>query len=257
MKISVISPIKHSGTTMVSLFLGQALAVTQGVNVMLTYSGMSRRICEYASVSALEDKTCSISQVVKLMEARAISPEDLFDYSLGVCTNLHIMDTADPTLTEEDGTKLMTYVFDNIPSDVTICDVSGEIFDETTQQIFSTSDIVVIVIQPDTHSYEMLRKWKESEFWPKKKDVMVVVNRYDEEIAALREISKRIGVAHVNVCKLHYSPYITKYANSRDSLTIVPFAVQKDPRVIELNNDLKEMCQYVISSMEGRFKWEV
>ena len=102
MKISVISPIKHSGTTMVSLFLGQALAVTQGVNIMLTYSGMSRRICEYASVSALEDKTCSISQVVKLMEARAISPEDLFDYSLGVCTNLHIMDTADPTLTEEE-----------------------------------------------------------------------------------------------------------------------------------------------------------
>lgn len=257
MKISVISPISHSGTTMATLFLGQALAHTQSLNVMLTYSGMSRRICDYMSVSALEDKTCSISQVVKLMEAHAISPEDLYDYSIKVYPNLYIMDTADPTITEEDGTKLMTYVFDNIPADVTICDVSGEIYDETTQQIFAASDVVAIVIQPDTHSYDMLRKWKESEFWPKKADVMIIVNRYNEEIAALRDISRKIGVAHVNVCKLHYSPYITKYANEGESLTIVPYVMQKDPRVIELNTDLKEMCQYVVSNMEGRFKWEV
>lgn len=256
MKIAIISPISHSGTTMVSLLLGQALATTQSLTVMLTYTGTNRRICEYLNVSSIADKTMSITQVVKLLESQAISPEDITDYSTPVTTNLRIMDTADPVLDAEDGTKLMSYVYKNVTTDISICDVSTEIYDTVTQELFDASDAVVFVIQPDTHSYDMLKLWKESEYWPKDKDIMVVVNRYNEEIDALRNISKKIGMAHANVCKLHYNPYITKYANTNESATMLPYVLQKDPRVVELNNDLREMCQYVVSNMEGSFKWE-
>lgn len=257
MRISVISPVPHGGTTTASMFLAQSLAHTQSLSVMLTYTGTNRRLCEYMGVSSMDDKTRSISQVVKLMESRAIGPEDLYDYSLKLYPNMNIMDTADPTLSDEDNAKLISYVFKNIKSDICICDISDEIYSETTQELFEVSDIVAIVIQPDRYSYDMFRRWRESEYWPKKANIMVIVNNYNEEVAALRDISKQLGIPHVNVCKIHYNPYIMKYSNTGESLTMMPYVVQRDPRVIELNTDFKEMTQYVVSNLGIRFKWEV
>lgn len=256
MNISVISPIGHSGTTTVTFLMAQALAHTQTQRVMLTYTGTSRRICEYIGLSVMDDKTRSISQVVELLESHAIGEDDLYDYSVKIYPNLNIMDTADESITEEDGTKLMSFVFQNIPADITICDVSTEIYDEVTIDLFDKSDILAVVIEPTVQSYKALINWMQSVFWPKKKEVMIIVNRYCEEIDALRNISKQIGVAHLNVCKVHQNPYLVKASNSGEGLTVLPWVLEKDPRVIELNNDLKEICQYIMSKTDSRFKWE-
>lgn len=53
-----------------------------------------------------------------------------------------------------------------------------------------------------------------------------------------------------------YSPLITKYCNSGQLDTIVPYIIQRDPRVIEFNADLKECTQFLLSLQEAKIKWE-
>lgn len=257
MRISVISPTHRSGNSTVTAMLGQSLAHTQGLKVMLTYTGQKRDMCNYMGVETVVDKTRTISQVVKLLESRAISPEDIYDYSIKVSPNINIFDTVDPTVTEEEAANLTSFVFKNIKADICICDVNTEIFDPITQSMFNLSDIVCIVINPDNTNYNILQAWRESELWPKKAEVMVITNRYDEQIDALRNISKRLGIAHSNVCKLHYNPLLTKYSNTGKLMTVLPFIIARDPQVIEMNTDFKECTQYIISLYGNKFKWEV
>lgn len=257
MRISVISPTHRSGTSTVAAMLGQSLAHTQGLKVMLTYTGQKRDMCNYMGIQSIMDKTRTLSQVVKLLESRSISPEDMYDYSIKAGPNMNIFDTADNTISEEEAASLTPFVFKNIKSDISICDVNTEIFDSTTQTLFDTSDIVCIVINPDNTNYNILQNWKDSDLWPKKAEVMIVVNRYDEQIDALRNISKRLCIAHSNVCKLHYNPLLTKYSNTGKLMTVFPFIINKDAQVIEMNTDFKECTQYIISLYGNKFKWGV
>lgn len=260
MRIACISPVQHSGTTVIATLLGHALAYTQNQNVMLMYTGSTRRLCAYQGVSAMGDKTRSITQIVKLLESKAIDPADIASYAVSMDSNkkIKVMDTVSEAVSEEDIVKLSSYIYANVPEDIVICDVTSQIYDDTTQEIFNNSDIVIFVIEPSVSHFNAIKTWIKSDYSPPPHvRLMYVINRYDEQILALRNISSLIGVKHNAMCKLHYNPNIVKHCFDGNLQSIIPYVMEKDVRVVELNNDLKEMCQFVMSVMGARFKWEV
>lgn len=257
MRLAVLSPLNRSGCSVITTMLAQAAALTQDMPTMVTYTSKSRTLPLYLNLgSYLEDRTRSISQVVKLLQARAISSDELGEFAIRVAANFYLMDTVSETITDEEALMVQKYVYTNVPHDLVLCDISEAIDDTNAQELIEVSDAICIVLNPDDVSVEMFRMWRESEYWPKNKPHLIVINRYDDAIIGIRPYAKQCGVETKHICKLHYNPMVVKSCNENFLAEIVPYAYEKDMRVIDLRNDLKEMMSWITSMSGRKLVWE-
>ena len=234
MKIAVVSPADRCGATVATLMMGYTMAYTQGRTVRLCYTGENRAIKRYVGRDSTDrDVTRTISQVSKLLEAHAIPPEDLGDYCLKMGTNIDLMDSWDSSLTEEEVTSLLVFTFSRNVADYIFCDLAYGIEDDTSQAVL-----------------------QESEYWPKDKKCMLLIAKYDKDIDSVDNLAKMAQFTKRTTCKIHYNPLITKYCNSGQLDTVIPYIIQHDPRVIEFNMDMKECIQFFLSIQNAKIKWE-
>ena len=84
---------------------------------------------------------------------------------------------------------------------------------------------------------------------------MYVINKFDGYVSAFPDFTKQAGIKHIQCCKLSYSPFIKKTANLGKLHTILPFILDRDVRVCELNNDLKECMQVITAHMGVKCNW--
>ena len=85
---------------------------------------------------------------------------------------------------------------------------------------------------------------------------MLLVSKFDPMIDSIDKLGKAAGFKKRHTCKIHYNPLVTKYCTSGQLDTMVPYIIARDPRVIELNQDLKECTQYFLSLQSLKLKWE-
>lgn len=259
MKIAVLSARPGSGNTTVTAMLAQAVAVTQNLEVMLTYSGLDRYIAKYVDAPTVVDKTCSLSQIVKLLSVNAIEPKNFYEYSIKLQNNLYLMDTADPSLTEQQAATLLAEVYSNSPADVTFCDLSHGADSVVAQTIIKCSDLVIMVAKAGLRDYDQIVDFKNGDLYPKDKPILLVVNEYDPQIGSLREISSRLGYKYVDVFSLHNSPYITKLSSNKNLLGMAPYIYtdKLDPRFLELRTDMQKLIKRILQDTKHKFTWEV
>lgn len=256
MKAAVISPKHETGLSTITAMIGMTLTWTQQYTCMMSYLGPSD-VPRYLGLGSLDDKTRSISQLNKLLQAGAIAPDQITEYSVPVFRDLWLMDTTSTLVTEEEKAKIISFVFDQVPVDVALCEVcDDDLSKETTVEILRNSDVIIIIFQPSTNQFDAVKKFLMAQPWAEFKDILYICNRYDDVIMPLRDISKNMGVAHTDMCKLHYNPWIPKMCEAGQLDDIVKFTVMKDPRVINLNNDLKEITSYFATGLRAKLKWE-
>lgn len=257
MRLAVLSPLERCGCSVVTTMLAQSAALTQDLKTVVTYTSKARTLPVYLSLrDYLQDRTRSISQVVKLLQARAISAGELDEFAIKVAPNFYLMDTVSPTITMEEALMVQKYVFTNIEADLVLCDISEPLDDTNAQELIEAADALCIVLNPDTVSIEALNVWKQSEYWPKNKPCMVVINRFDESIIGVRAYAKQCAIEVKNTCKLHYNPFIVRACNENFLAEIVPYAYEKDIRVLSLRNDLYEMMTWCMSLSGRKTRWE-
>lgn len=257
MRLAILSPLNRSGCSVVATAIAQAAAMTQEYKTVLTYTSKARTLPTYLNLKEfIEDKTRSISLIVKLKRARAIGADELNDFLIKVSSNFYLMDTVSESITEEEALDIQKYIFTNVEADLVLCDISEAIDDESAQELMNAADAVCYVLNPDQVSVGAFKVWMESEYWPKDKPFFVVINKFDEEVIGVRPYSKMCGVATRNICKLHYNPYIVKACNESFLADIVPYAVDKDIRLLNIRPDLKELMSWITSQSGHKLKWE-
>lgn len=258
MRLAVISPLNRCGCSVVTALIAQACATSQNMKTMVTYTSESRALPKYLNLGEyIEDKTRSISQVLKLIHARAIGPDELDDFAIKVSANCYIMDTVSPTITAEEALEVQKYVFKNMNADLTICDISEALDNPNTQELLTVADAICVVLNPDFISIDVFKVWLESEYWPKNKPYFVILNRYDDAIIGVRPYARLCGIPPKNLCKVHYNPFIVKSCNEYFLGDVVPYAlVEKDVRVVQLYGDLKEIMSWITAQDGRRMKWE-
>lgn len=257
MRLAILSPLNRSGCSVVTTMLAQGAALTQDWKTVVTYTSKARTLPIYLNlIEYTEDRTRSISQVVKLLQAKAISSDELDEFAIKVAPNFYLMDTVSETITNEEALMVQKYVYTNITADLVLCDISESIEDQSAQELMEVSDAVCFIVNPDNVSIEALQAWKDSEYWPKDKPVFIVINRFDENIIGVRPYSKRIGFAPKNTCTLHYNPFITKSCNEYFLSEIVPYTYDKDPRILNIRNDIKQLMSWLCALTERKQKWE-
>lgn len=257
MKIAVFSPMSRSGLTAATLLMGYTIAFSQGRTVRLCYTGDNQAIKRYSGTDTMEqDATRTISQVSKLLEAHAIKPADLGDYCVNLGPNIDIMYSWDPSLTEDEVTSLLQFTFAKTETDFTFCDLAYDLDDPSSKAILEECDALVAVTEPSYDSLRMIKDIKESHSWPKDKPCALLISKYHEEIGSVKNLAKIAGFKLRNTCKLHFNPYIVESCNSGTLDTMTQFVLRKDPRVVELNSDLKECTQFFLSLSKSKIKWE-
>ncbi|WP_268624608.1 hypothetical protein [Paenibacillus alvei] len=260
MRISVITPDRKQGGTTVSVLLALALAQTQQLTTCLTYAGNDNKsISSFLGLKAIEDRTRNLTQVIKLLEASAISGDEIQDYCLKVpgVPNLQIIDTASETISDEDNAKLFKFVMENLNHEIIITDVVTEIYDEITKSVLENSDLIVMVLTQSKDVGDRLKDWESAGIMKElnHKGLIYIFNQYDPYVEAFRDTTKRMRLRHRRCAKISYNAFIRRTSNMGKLQTILPYILAKDPRVVELNNDLKECVMTVLANLGRRTTW--
>lgn len=258
MRVAIIPTDPRAGVTVTALGLSMALAYKQSKTVRICYTGENPAIKRYVGKDEADvDKTRSISQVSKLLQAHAISVEEISNYCVKFGPNLELLDSWSEVLTQSEMEEILNFVYERSMSDYTICDVGYDLDDPLTRSVVKNSDVVAMVSDTSWASLTSVKEMMASnEPLFREKKVVLVVNRYDPAIAPLKWCAQTAGFAMRNTCKLHYNPYIEKGCNTQDLQSVILRAFESDPRVIELRQDLKELTQYLMSINSEKMRWE-
>ena len=258
MKIAVLSPAHKQGGTCLSALLACAFAQTQDKSVCLTYTGTNKELSQYLGLSSeYVDKTRTASQIAELLKVNAIKPDNLADYCEKVGENLDLLKTEINYYDSVDSSRLMEFLVGSLSHDIVITDVTTDIYDDVTQRVIDKSDMIMLVTTQDYRVDDKLKAWMESKHFEaiKKKGALLVVNKFTPVVGNLKHYNK-MGFKNNRMGKLHYNPYIIRMANDGKLYDIMKFIVNKDGRVIELNQDIKEILQVICANAGFKPKWQ-
>lgn len=260
MKVAFIPMVPHSGNTCATLLTSMALAYKQAKGVRVCFTGENRDITKYMGRDEDEkDVTRSITQVAKLLQARAISADELSNYCVKLGPNLELMDSYAEALTTGEMQDIMSFVFERSTTDITICDCADDYRDPLTQAVLGKCDVVVYVCDPSYKSLHRVVEFRESpEFKALSKDArqMLLVSEFDPVIKPLKQAAAEAGMTLRDTCKIRYNPYIAKGCERRDLHSVAVSVFEKDWRVLELYRDLLEITQFLLSATGEKIRWE-
>lgn len=270
MRIAVLPMATRGGTTVVTLMTSMAMAYKQSKTVRMCFTEENPAIKRYMGLDTEKDATRSISQVSKLLQAHAIEVSELANYCIKVGPNLELMDSYNPALTVEEIQDLLSFVYQQSTTDFTICDLCYSWDDPLSEIMLKEADCVIYVAEPTWESLSRVQEYREKTGRRKKTargrrakgndtdDIaeLLVVNRYDNAIAPMKWCAKQAGMALRDTCKLHFNPYITKGCNIMDLHSVAMKSFERDPRVVELCQDLKEITQFLLSINNEKMRWE-
>lgn len=246
-KILVMSPLHQNGATVVSTMIAQTAAYV-GKTSSLIYTQHDSLLPTYLGVDVEEDPTMTIMQVVKLIDSNAIEDKDIIDYMIPFSKNTYMMNITDPTLSEAESVSVVNHVYKHVPTDVVVCDNSDDLGSPQTEALMDTSDLIVLVIQPNLKNLKHIKSWLTSDIL-KDKQPYVVLNYYDDVVTSVRNYSRLLGIPAGRLFKVHYSPFIAKCCNNGHLHEIVPCIKNMDARVLNMSADIKEFEMGIISSL--------
>lgn len=259
MRIGVMSPSRKQGITTASILIASAFADTQGTKVCLVHTGEDNfPINNALGIEELNDITKSFTQLVKLLEAEAISGKEVSDYCTKVSLNLDVLHLSSESVSREVSSKHIPFLIESLEHDVVVVDIDTEPQDPITLSIMKNIDFFVVVLSQSNDVYRKLELWKEYEYLAQleKKGIMYVFNQYDQYTGAFRNASKSIGVRHTRCCRISYNPFIRRMSNENRLHQIIEYVVNRDAKVVELNNDIKEILQVITANLLGhRLIW--
>ena len=260
MRVAIISPVANTGNTTASILVAGALAYTQGIDTTLMCTATkARRLHDYLGMEYEEDITASITQLQKLIMSHAIAPEDCMDYLHKLSRNLMVLDTTCKSLQDDERFDIISHVFQSNVTPLTICDVHWDpdlLYNPSRLGLLEAADLILVHVNNDKKNLEALNRMKESGNLPNKQ-YGLLVNSYEDACMNVRSLAGMFGFKTRYTAKIHRNPYLQQAGSKGDVLSVIEAALLKDPRVIELHQDLKEICELITSEAKLRLKWEV
>lgn len=243
-RIAVMSPLHNQGASVAASLLAQALTFTNKT-CMLLFTQFDSLLPSYFGIEASNDPTRSVMQIVRLIDNGAIKDSDIIDYTYSLAKNLHMLNVADKSLSDRDRTQVISHVYNRSATNCVVVDNSDDLNTNFSRELLDESDQVFIVVQPTVKAFQRMKLWLQSPQLKDRQDVYIIITFYREEIFAVREMAKYIGLPANRVCKLHYNPWIGKMCFKGALQTVLPLAKDIDPRVANLKNDIEEWQQCV------------
>jgi cellulose biosynthesis protein BcsQ len=259
MKIAVFSPVHgQTGNTVTSLFLAISLALTQRKNICLTHTDFSSTVIqESLGLDIQEDVTRSLSQVFKLLNSGTLLEKELTDYAINVIPGLDLYTTHNVVLESGELSDFIEFLFNKMKIyHHIVIDVDSGLTNKTTELCLSIADTVVITVSQNFHVLKKTRDLVQSnEFKKLVKNTRVVyaVNRFNTEVCKLSDVARQLDVKTKDIILIHDNHFISRCYNKGIIEDVLKRALQKDIRVLELYNDIRNACRILLGK---EFIWK-
>ena len=250
-----MSPMNNVGSSTVATLIAHQYAY-KGHTSLLCYTDNNSPIARYLNITDLDDPTKSINQVMRLVDADAIKPNDILQYTSKFDKNhpAHLMSFGDSTLDDSSKLLIVDNIFNKVTTDLTVCDVSETIDSPLAQAFIKVATVVFIVINPTEKGFKLVKQWLASDIWPNKEYVIPIVNMYANEIDAFERICDRMGLLITDVCKLHFNPYISRCTYQNALHTLIHTVNIGDSKTVNIKPDIEEITKAIDTISFGKPK---
>ena len=239
MKIAVISPENKKGKSTVACMLAKLLAEENKiVNIINMGIDINKFMKKFGVTLKVKDKTKSITQIYKLLQAKVINEKDIIDYATKINNNISILSMVSNVTSNLENYKMLKYMLDKtntIDSIIVmnIVDITKEI------EILDEFDLIINVLTQDIQVNNELEKWKQLDSYKKleKNKVLYIVNKYDEHINGIKKICFNYNISYKKTFTVSYNPFVIKMCNQGKIEELINWINNKDIRVVELHDE--------------------
>lgn len=236
---------------MSALFIAMSMALTQRKNICLTHTDFNSSVIEeILGLDITNDVTRSLSQVFKLLNSGTLLEKELVDYAINVIPGLDLYTTPNVVLEQSELSSFIEFLFNKMRVyHHIVIDVDAGLKNETSELCLSIADTVVITVSQNNYVLRAAKELIQDENFrklTKNKRILFAVNRFNTEIGKLTEVSKQLDVKTKDIIIIHENVFISKCCNRGVVEDVVKRALQKDMRVIELHNDIKNACRILL-----------
>lgn len=252
MKIAVFSPVHgQSGNTVSALFLSMSMALTQRKNICLTHTDFNSTVIEeILGLDITDDVTRSLSQVFKLLSSGTLLEKELADYAINVLPGLDIYTTNNIMLEHAELAGFIEFLFNRMKIyHHIVIDVDTGLKHKMSELCLSIADTIVITVSQNNHVLRAAKELLHNKDFiklTKNKRILFLVNRFNTEIGKLSDVAKQLGVKTKEIIIIHNNVFISKCYNKGVIEDVIKRALQKDIRVLELHNDIKNACKILL-----------
>lgn len=246
MLISVFSPhTTNNGNTVSSILLAMGLADMKR-NIILTHTEPnSLAFYKYMGLSEVEDKTCTPTQLVKLLNQGAIKPDEILDYCKQVNEYLYAFTSNNESFDEKDMGVMLEYLCDNKVSEYTVVDIDSDFTSTNADLVLRKSDVIVLNFSPSYLEVDEFNAIKDRVLKIcKDKIVVLLCNRYTDSACKLKDFTAKLE-ANTRCYVIHNNNYIPWGCNDGKLYEVYKKARIKDYRAIELNNDILSLTKAI------------
>jgi hypothetical protein len=252
LKIAVFSPVHgQTGNTVTSLFIAMSLALTQRKNICLTHTDFGSTVIQDAlGLDLQDDVTRSLSQVFKLLSSGTLLEKELTDYAINVIPGLDLYTTHNVVLESGELAGFIEFLFNKMKIyHHIVIDVDSGMNDKTTELCLTIADTIVITVSQNNQVLKKVRSLVQSNGFKKlvkDKRIVYALNRFNSEICKLSDVAKQLDVKTKDIIIIHDNHFISRCYNKGIIDDVIKRALQKDVRVLELYNDIRNVCRFLL-----------
>lgn len=254
MKIGMFSTKRGRGLTTAAILLADMCAREYSLQCILAHTGTyDASMSRYLDLEKNKDVTMNIRQVYKLLEVDAIRDKDFQDYTIKR-GNLGIFDIYSPNYKVEgtdDSAKLLNRVLGENRRGISFLDVTGELYDKESMDVLSNADYYIIVIDQSQEAVDKIELCKQLPYWKniEKEGYLVLVNNYNKMVLPLDKMAKDLKIRRSKILKISYNPMIAKLANEGSLDNVCDYALENDPRFINVKTDLLDCVDIIAKNL--------
>lgn len=242
-KIGVISPKRRQGETAMSILLTVSCSIGKlGKVVFVPMSDSFQDITEYTSIEPSKDYTSSVTNLYNnVTEIQSVDAASDYMQDMGPATILFSSNERDRMEYNRKIPRVVKY----LPHEIVIVDISADLNERVTKDIMKECDFIFVVMNMENAVAENYKTWKEEFDKDTQNKFYFLINRYDPDIAPLKEFSKLIGV-HVGRCRpVSYNPFLIKLANAGALQTFGEYIEDDDSRFMDLSSDFQSIVNLI------------
>jgi Flp pilus assembly CpaE family ATPase len=240
--------------TTAAVFITAALAMAQRRNVCLTHTDFtSYNINAMFRLPKESDIAKSLSQVVTLLQTNSVNVNDLPCYTEAITETFHYYTTPIQNLTESETVQYFTYLLNQFKKCFAHVIIDSDSSEDAmiSREVLRESEIVVIAINHNLDCIEKAIEMKqqiESANQGKRSNkdpdklVLFCLNQYNSKIESFKNVARRLGVNPKDLITIRSSYFIPKCQNRGSIEDVFNFALNDDPRIPFLKEDMKRIC---------------
>lgn len=251
MKVAVISAAPTLGKTTLIEILGGVFSRSQGRDVVVFSTGNALDNIEIISNNSESNKNLDSPYMVKAMvENETENPKSLLNYGIQAGDEcVFYYNILNAVMDEQDKIEFLSESIKNIPADLTLIEICGDINSPINREALKHCDCSIILVD---QSKKGIRDYKQLmdrlPTGPIKLNSAMVLSRVNAQVTSDKKFGSAIGKKTSDIFKFPYCPVLGRYAFDGELDKVIYNILIGDSEVVQLRVPMQELMEYIFNT---------